>query len=313
MLVQSSAAAHNQVMLHAGDSAALRSFLEYLRVEKGLSALTQSAYSRDLEQLQHFQGSRQRALLSTTAADVRAYLDQLRANAVEARSVARKISSLRHFFRFAVAEGFMSEDPMLVIDSPKQWKVLPKALAPEQIEQLLDSSTTRDPALRLRDKAMIEVAYGAGLRVSEIVTLRQQDVDLAAGRLLVRGKGDKERLVPIGKAAVQAVSDYLAKARPQLSKRPMPWLFLDRNGTQITRQRVWQIIRSASGNDFHASPHMLRHSLGSHMISNGADLRTVQTILGHADVATTEIYTHLSNERIHSVYRAKHPRAKRRG
>lgn len=290
------------------DAAALKSFLGYLQVEKGLSALTVEAYRRDIEQF-----ATHERLLHADVRRIRGFLTRLVSNAVQARSVARKISSLRHFYRFAVRDGLVQSDPMLTIESPRQWKILPKALEKEQIETLLDP-VVQNEALRTRDRALIEVAYAAGLRVSELVTLKQADVDLAAGRLLVRGKGDKERIVPIGRAAVSSLQTYLASGRPALlNGQHVPWLFVDNRRSRLTRQRVWQIVKAGARGEFKASPHMLRHSLGSHMVSNGADLRTVQTILGHADLATTQIYTHVGSERLQSVYRAVHPRAKKRG
>ena len=295
------------------DAAALKSFLAYLRVEKGLSPLTEQAYRRDLVQFAEFARQKGATLLGASVQHVRGFLAQLRANGVEPRSVARKISAMRHFYRFAGNDGLVQQDPMLMVESPRQWKVLPKALETEQIDKLLEPAA-KDEALKQRDRAMMEVAYAAGLRVSELVMLKQQDVDLAAGRLLVRGKGDKERIIPIGGAAVRALQDYVANGRPALLKGShVPWLFVDQRRTRITRQRVWQIVKAGTRGEFQASPHMLRHSLGSHMVTNGADLRTVQTILGHSDLATTQIYTHLGNERLQSVYRSRHPRAKRKG
>src|SRR5947209_4770463 len=199
LLVRSAEASNNRCM-DERDSAALKSFLAYLRVEKGLSPLTEAAYKRDLVQFAEFGRQKCTTLLGASVEHVREFLAQLRANGVEPRSVARKISAMRHFYRFAGNDGLVQQDPMLMVESPRQWKVLPKALETEQIDTLLDPAA-KNEGLRLRDRALMEVAYAAGLRVSELIMLKQQDVDLSAGRLLVRGKGDKERIIPIGVAA----------------------------------------------------------------------------------------------------------------
>jgi integrase/recombinase XerD len=294
-------------------------FLHYLRVEKGLAVLTLNAYGKDLDQLSEFLARRKRTLLKAHREDVRAFLEQLSANKVQARSVARKLAAMRHFYRWLLLDGCIEHDPTMNFDTPRQWKVLPKALAPDQVKALLEQSEVNadkkfGPELALRDRAMFEVFYAGGVRVSEVAGMRTADLKLDAGYIMVRGKGDKERVVPIGRAAQQALAAYLQSARGRLSKgRPSPFLFLDVRGTALSRIRLWQIV-SAAGRRAgkHASPHMLRHSCASHMVQNGADLRTVQTILGHADIATTQIYTHLAMDRLKSVFRAHHPRAKMR-
>lgn len=294
------------------DAFALKSFVSYLRVEKGLAALTVEAYESDLRQFAAVLERRGESLVGATTDSVRAYLGEMRGNGVEARSIGRKLSALRHFYRFLLTEGLIKADPTLNIESPKQWKVLPKALSQEQIGTMLETGDD-DPRLQLRNRAMIEVLYAAGLRVSELVGMQMEDLNLDSGCALVRGKGDKERIAPLGGAAVKALREYVRNARPQLCDgKQLRWVFVDVRHTKLTRQRVGQIITAATKHGFHASPHMLRHSLGSHMVTNGADLRTVQTILGHADLGTTQIYTHLDDERLKSVYRAKHPRARAR-
>ena len=213
----------------------------------------------------------------------------------------------------------VEHDPTLNIDSPKQWKVLPKALARDEMDAMLTSpranSNRKDAeAIAARDRAMLEVFYAAALRVSEIVGVKLEDLKLDLGYLLVRGKGDKERIVPLGKGAQGALTDYMKDARGILAKgKNSPLLFLGRGGRKLTRQRVWQMVRAASVTaGRNASPHMLRHSCATHMVENGADLRTVQTILGHADISTTQVYTHLALDRLKSVYQKHHPRAKAR-
>ena len=205
------------------------------------------------------------------------------------------------------------------IDSPKQWKVLPKALARDEMDAMLGSSrplSNRKEAVAMaaRDRAMLEVFYAAALRVSEIVGVKLEDLKLDLGYLLVRGKGDKERIVPLGKGAQDALTRYLKEARGILARgKNSPLLFIGRGGEKLTRQRVWQMVGAASASaGRHASPHMLRHSCATHMVENGADLRTVQIILGHADISTTQVYTHLALDRLKSVYQKHHPRAKAR-
>jgi integrase/recombinase XerD len=321
----------------------LASFLDYLRIEKGLAALTISAYTSDILQFAEFLEARKRVLGNARRNDVREFLQQLFSHQVDGRSVGRKLSALRHLYRYLLIDKKIEHDPTLDIESPKQWKVLPKSLARDEMEATLaapqvlrnanKTQTELSAALALRDRAMLEVLYAGALRVSEIVNAKLEDLKLEAGYMLVRGKGDKERVVPLGKSAQDALTEYLAQARSALIKKSRsvaksarsagqpnpfanqnaPFLFLARGGKKLTRQRVWQMVRemsAASGRK--ASPHMLRHSCATHMVENGADLRTVQTILGHADISTTQVYTHLALDRLRTVYQKHHPRAKKR-
>jgi integrase/recombinase XerD len=293
---------------------ALLAFLSYLKVEKGLSPLTVEAYRGDLLQLAEFLEKRNHTLLNSTRPDLLAFLEQLTANMVEGRSRARKLSALRHFYRFLLLDKKIKHDPTLNIESPRQWKILPKSLAVTEIDAMLaqEKSKPQDPAFAIRNTALLELLYATGMRVSEIVNLRLEDLNLQASSAIVRGKGDKERIVPFGTAARDALLTYLREARLRLcGPRRSPLVFVDRSGTGLTRERVWRIVRE-SKIDGKASPHMLRHSCATHMVGNGADLRTVQTILGHADIATTQVYTHVAMDRLKSVYRAHHPRSKRR-
>ena len=293
---------------------ALLAFLSYLKVEKGLSPLTVEAYQGDLLQLAEFLEKRNRTLLNATRPDLLAFLQQLTANMVEGRSRARKLSALRHFYKFLLLDKKIKHDPTLNIESPQQWKILPKSLAVAEIDAMLaqEKSKPQDPAFAIRNTALLELLYATGMRVSEIVNLRLEDLNLQASSAIVRGKGDKERIVPFGAAARDALLTYLRDARPRLcGPRRSALVFVDRSGTGLTRERVWRIVREAKV-DGKASPHMLRHSCATHMVGNGADLRTVQTILGHADIATTQVYTHVAMDRLKSVYRAHHPRSKRR-
>ena len=303
----------------SGDNARqLASFLDYLKVEKGLAPLSIAAYGRDLRQFADFAERRKRALASVRPRDVREFLEELQANAMDARSVGRKLSALRQFYRYLLLDRLAGSDPTLNIESPRQWKVLPKSLARKELERLLQSPRAARPgqeaeALALRDRAMLEVFYAGALRVSELVGVKLDDLKLDLGCVLVRGKGDKERIVPLGQSAQRVLRDYLQSARGVLAgKRSSPLLFLGRGAKRLTRQRVWQMVSAASAAaGRHASPHMLRHSCATHMVENGADLRTVQTILGHADIATTQIYTHVALDRLRNVYKQHHPRAKK--
>jgi len=297
----------------------LASFLDYLKVEKGLARLSVTAYHRDLLQFaEHLEKSR-RPLIKARRADIREFLENLLVNEVDGRSVARKLSALRHFYKYLLLDRMIDEDPTLNIETPKQWKVLPKALSRDEASQLMradrpqpDSKLAK--ALWARDKAIMEILYAGGLRVSELVNLKLEDLKLDLGYALVHGKGDKDRIVPLGAPAVSAVSEYLREARGLLanSKRS-PNVFIGRNARPLTRQRIWQLVQAAARSTGRpASPHMLRHSAATHMVEAGADLRTVQTILGHADISTTQIYTHLAMDRLKAVHAQHHPRAKLR-
>ena len=317
--------AHTNFVPPETNSRVLSSFIDYLKVEKGLGALTISAYTRDLGQFAAVLDRSKRTLLNARRDDVRGFLQQLFANSVDGRSVARKLSALRHLYRFLLLDKRVDRDPTLNIPTPKQWKILPKSLARDEVEQMLAHGATdvlagrargdkNTEALVLRNRAMLEVFYAGALRVSEIVSLKLEDVKLEMGYVLVHGKGDKERIVPLGRSAQEALSIYFREARPKLAAgKSSPLLFIARSAKKLTRQRVWQIVGLASASTGrHASPHMLRHSCATHMVENGADLRTVQTILGHADISTTQVYTHVALDRLKSVYAKHHPRAKAR-
>jgi len=298
------------------NSRVLSSFLDYLKIEKGLAPLTVAAYRSDILQFADFLGKR--SLPTARRDDVRNFIQRLFANSVDGRSVGRKLSALRHLYKYLLLDKAIEHDPTLNIDSPRQWKVLPKSLALDELETVLRaprpvSSGKEAAALLLRDRAMLEVFYAGALRVSEIIGVKLEDLKLELGCVLVRGKGDKERIVPLGRAAQDAVAEYMKNGRPQLAaQRSSPLLFLGRGARKLSRQRVWQMVGAASASaGRHASPHMLRHSCATHMVGNGADLRTVQTILGHSDISTTQIYTHVALDRLKSVYSKHHPRAKK--
>lgn len=318
-------------MASEANSHVVLSFLDYLKVEKGLATLSIRAYRTDIFQFTEFLQTRKRELVAAQRNDVREFLQQLFSYQVDDRSVGRKLSALRHLYRFLLLDKKIEHDPTLDIESPKQWKVLPKALARNEMEATLAAplvrqggNAARNPkefaALNIRDRAMLEVFYAGALRVSEMTSVKLEDLKLDVGYMLVRGKGDKERVVPLGKSAQDSLREYLTQSRPVLIAKKgnaltasSPWLFIARGGRRLTRQRVWQMVRAASSASGRAaSPHMLRHSCATHMVENGADLRTVQTLLGHADISTTQVYTHLALGRLKAVHRAHHPRATRR-
>lgn len=306
-------------MASDANSRTLSAFLDYLRVERGSAKLTIAAYTGDLAQFAAFLDKRHRVLDTATRTDVRDFIQELFSNSLDGRSVGRKLSAIRHLYRYLLLDGKIQNDPTLNIDSPKQWRVLPKSLTRDEAETTLASATPKNDtararALALRDRAMLELLYAGGVRVSEIADARLEDLKLEMGYILVRGKGDKERMVPLGVPAQQTLQDYLKNSRELLSrKKNSPLLFLGTGSRRLSRQRLWQVVGAASqSSGRHASPHMLRHSCATHMVENGADLRTVQTILGHADISTTQVYTHVALDRLKSVYAKHHPRAKGR-
>jgi integrase/recombinase XerD len=300
-------------MSPTGNSVLLREYLTYLRVEKGLRPLSCEAYERDLQQFAEYLEDHSATFVDTTQKRVAGFLEHLAKHNVESRSAARKLSCLRGFYRWLLLDKRIRRDPTLNLESPATWKVLPKSLAVSEVDALLDyaglaADHPQADAIALRDRAILELLYAAGLRVSELTGLNVADLSLDAGRALLRGKGDKERIVPLGRASVEALGLYLKQGRPALAKKPSPRLFLSRRGQPLTRAWVWHLVKQS---DAHASPHMLRHSCATHMVERGADLRTVQTLLGHADIATTQVYTHLALGRLKAVHRQHHPRAKR--
>src|ERR1700679_1289380 len=297
------------------DNAMVREYVTHLRVERGLRPLSCEAYRRDLEQFAEFVEGENATLVTAKQEHVSGWMQDKREHAVESRSIARKLSCLRGFYKWLLKDKRMAYDPTVNIESPASWKVLPKSLAEGEVEELLarTGAAARSEAadgLALRDHAMLELLYAGGLRVGEIVALRQEDLRLETASVQVRGKGDKERIVPIGRSAVEALEAYVQRGRRELMGKQMQRaLFLSVRGRPLTTQLVWQVVR---GGNSHASPHKLRHSMATHMVEHGADLRTVQTLLGHADIATTQVYTHLAIDRLKTVHRMHHPRAKAR-
>ena len=301
-----------------GNARTVREFVAYLRVEKGLRPASCESYQRDMEQFAEHVEGRNGLLVGATQADVSGFMEGLRGHGVESRSIARKLSCLRGFYRWLLMDKRIAHDPTVNVETPASWKVLPKSLAEGEVAEMLErtgAAARSDGAdgLALRDHAILELLYAGGLRVGEICALRVEDVHLDQARAQVRGKGDKERIVPLGRSAVEALERYLSLGRPGLMKAGMQRaLFLSVRGKALTRQWVWEMVRSASGSGSKASPHMLRHSCATHMVEHGADLRSVQTLLGHADIATTQVYTHVALGHLKRVHREHHPRGKRR-
>jgi integrase/recombinase XerD len=306
-----------------GNARVVREYVAYLRVEKGLRPASCEAYQRDLDQFAEHVEGREGLLVGATQVDVRGFMEGLRGHAVESRSIARKLSCLRGFYRWLLMDKRIVGDPTVKVESPESWKVLPKSLAEGEVAEMLERTgvaarSADADGLALRDHAILELLYGGGLRVGEIVTLRVEDVHLDLGRVQVRGKGDKERIVPLGRAAVEALERYCTLGRPELvrtGKLLRRELFLSVRGNALTRQWVWEMVRSVSGRALggrKASPHQLRHSCATHMVEHGADLRSVQTLLGHADIATTQVYTHVALGHLKKVHREHHPRGKKR-
>ncbi len=301
----------------------LREYGDYLRVEKGLRPNSVESYLRDLGQFAEFleleAGGR---LLGATQEEMSSFMQRRRSEETSGRSMARAVSGIKGFYRWLLMDKKIAADPTVNVESPASWKVLPKSLSEGSMREMLgdaQAAADKDDAAnaRLRDHAILEVLYAGGLRVGEICALRVEDFRADVQRLMVRGKGDKERVVPLADKAVKALERYLERGRPGLLRR---WsqggggvqrvMFLSVRGHALTRQKVWDMVRRASPEK--ASPHKLRHSFATHMVEHGADLRSVQTLLGHADIATTQVYTHVALGRLKAVHQRHHPRGKGR-
>jgi len=294
-------------------TAAISQFLTHVKVEKGLSANTVSAYQRDLVKFNAFVQKRKLTLEGVSRDDLVDYLAGLYRGKLESRTVARNLVTLRNFFRFAQIQELIRVDPSLNLESPKIRRTLPGYLRLEEVEKLLAQPDAKT-ALGLRDRAMLEVLYSTGLRVSELIGLRVTDLDTKVGCIRCIGKGDKERIVPAGRKALGMVEKYLREARPKLLPKgaSSPALFVNRRGMALSRVGVWKILSTygrRAGLRVALTPHMLRHSFATHLLERGADLRSVQLMLGHADISTTQIYTHVVEERLKQIYKAHHPRA----
>jgi len=286
-------------------------FTDALWMERGLGRHTLAAYRNDLAGLARWLLARGGTLLAVHRTDLLDYLSMRVIGGAKPRTTARLLSSLRRFYRYQVREGRMSEDPSVRIDSPRIGRPLPDSLGEQDVEQLLQAPDT-GTALGLRDRAMLELLYACGLRVSELVSLRAEQVNLTQGVVRLRGKGNKERLVPLGEEAMDWLQRYLDEARTALcAQHSVPELFVSRQARGMTRQTFWHRLRGharQAGIRKHLSPHTLRHAFATHLLNHGADLRVVQMLLGHSDLSTTQIYTHVARERLKDLHAQHHPR-----
>jgi integrase/recombinase XerD len=284
----------------------------YLRVEKGLAQNSIAAYLRDLRKLRAFADEHNLTLATISQDDILLWIRILMNQGLSARSVARAVNAVRGFYRYLLGDRVISVDPTENLESPQSLKPLPRFLSKDEVESLLRAPAPETPR-GSRDRAMIEVLYASGLRVSELVSLTVAQVNLELGVLSCVGKGSKERIVPLGAEAAQRVRDYLKSARPfLLHQRQSNFLFVSRRAGRLTRQGFWKLLRTygrEAGIRQPMSPHMIRHSFATHLLENGADLRSVQIMLGHADISTTQIYTHVARERLRQIYERFHPRA----
>lgn len=289
-------------------------FLEYLTVELGLSANTRQAYERDLRLFCKTLGFKNSdALVNVSREQITGYMTQLKEKGLAAATIARKLAAIKAFYRFMTAEGYMDSNPAEVVEAGTKGIKLPRVLSEDEVVRLLNKPDITT-AEGFRDRTMLEVLYATGMRVSELINLTLERVDLNMKYIIAFGKGSKERIVPLGSVAAEFLQHYLEKVRPKLTHagRNTNIVFLAFGGHELTRQRFWQIIRAygrkASINKA-LTPHILRHSFATHLLDNGADLRSVQELLGHSDISTTQIYTHLTNKRLRDIYAKAHPRA----
>jgi integrase/recombinase XerD len=287
-------------------------FLNYLSVERGLSQNTLVSYREDLNTYIDFVKSRSINTLSkTTRNEITDFMFYQKDRGLAANSVARSLAAIRMFYRFLVRERILNNDPTSLIDSPRLWKKIPETLSVNEIEALLSQPNIRKTQ-GIRDKAILETLYATGMRVSEVVNLKRDNVNLEIGFLRCIGKGNKERIIPLGKKAIASVKRFIAVARPALlNKKESEFLFLNRFGKKISRQSLWKIIKRYAKEariKKPIRPHILRHSFATHLLERGADLRSVQEMLGHSNISTTQIYTHVNKERLKSIHRMFHPR-----
>ena len=289
-------------------------FLEYLTVELGLSANTRQAYERDLRLFCKTLGFKNSdALVNVSREQITGYMTQLKEKGLAAATIARKLAAIKAFYRFMTAEGYMDANPAEVVEAGTKGIKLPRVLSEDEVVRLLNQPNITT-AEGFRDRTMLEVLYATGMRVSELINLTLERVDLNMKYIIAFGKGSKERIVPLGSVAAEFLQHYLEKVRPKLTHedRNTNIVFLAFGGHELTRQRFWQIIRAygrKANINKALTPHILRHSFATHLLDNGADLRSVQELLGHSDISTTQIYTHLTNKRLRDIYAKAHPRA----
>lgn len=289
-------------------------FLEYLTVELGLSANTRQAYERDLRLFCKTLGFKNSdALVNVSREQITGYMTQLKEKGLAAATIARKLAAIKAFYRFMTAEGYMDANPAEVVEAGTKGIKLPRVLSEDEVVRLLNQPDITT-AEGFRDRTMLEVLYATGMRVSELINLTLERVDLNMKYIIAFGKGSKERIVPLGSVAAEFLQQYLEKVRPKLTHEDKNTniVFLAFGGHELTRQRFWQIIRAygrKANINKALTPHILRHSFATHLLDNGADLRSVQELLGHSDISTTQIYTHLTNKRLRDIYAKAHPRA----
>lgn len=286
-------------------------FFDYLMVEKGVAENTRLAYRRDLRKFFYFLEKRKKNFWQVSADELSLFLQEQSRSGLSSRSLARLVAALRSFFRFLVIDGYLKKNPAAHLTTPRLWFNLPHFLTVTEIEKLLNQPKESDPQGK-RDRAILELLYATGLRVSELIRLKIDQVNLQATYLICRGKGGKERVVPFGSRAEQALKNYLLEVRPLFLKKDSPYLFLTRQGKPFTRQGLWKLLHQyavSAGLEDKVSPHVLRHSFATHLLERGADLRSVQILLGHSQITTTQIYTHLSRKWLREVYDRFHPRA----
>ncbi|OGW53390.1 MAG: site-specific tyrosine recombinase XerD [Nitrospirae bacterium RBG_13_43_8] len=289
----------------------LKNFLIYLSVEKGLSRNTIESYSIDLRKFQEFLSSGNKGFASFSRVDIVDFIERLRAESYAISSICRFISSIKSLCKYLMIQNLIQDDPSETLQAPKRWERLPKALSISDVRSFLGLSSLLTKPTLVRDAVMLELLYSSGLRVSELVSLKLEDIHSEAGFLRVLGKGSKERIVPVNTRAIEKLKSYINQQRPQiLKKRLSTYLFVTGRGKPMTRQRFWQAIKTLGRRSgIQLSPHTLRHSFATHLLEGGADLRSVQKMLGHSDISTTQIYTKVTTERIKKVYTKHHPRA----
>ncbi|MDT7524805.1 site-specific tyrosine recombinase XerD [Pseudidiomarina sp. GXY010] len=299
-------------MIPAATEELIEQFLDRLWLQQGISKHTRAAYRSDIVNCYKFVRSRQRKdLLTLSAVDLEDFLLWRRQQGFSPRSTSRLLSALKKFFQWAVQQQLCSTDPTAKLQRPKQPQAIPHSLSELEVEDLLNAPDTSD-VIQLRDKAMLEILYATGLRVTELVQLNVDQISLQQELVRVIGKGNKERLVPLGEVALEWLQRYFTEARPLLCKQPHDWVFVTRRGGPLTRQAFWYRIKYYAQQAeirSHLSPHTLRHAFATHLLNHGADLRVLQMLLGHSDLSTTQIYTHVARERLQQLHATHHPRA----
>jgi len=291
--------------------ALIRSFIDYLAVECGVAANTQRAYRSDLRKFADYLSRKGRSPERVTTTLVLGLMVELKDRGYSVATVSRMLAAIKMFYRFLALEGIVESNVMAVLDSPRMWRRLPAVLSPEEVDRLLSAPDATTP-LGLRDKAILELLYATGMRVSEVAALDVDSIHYDYGYLRCMGKGSKERVVPVGRSALELTRRYAFEVRPQLlGGRPSPALFVSRTGRRLTRETMWRLVKKharQAGIRKKVYPHALRHSFATHLLAGGADLRSVQEMLGHASIVTTQLYTHVDKDRLKEVHRRYHPR-----